>query len=195
MSKRVTDEKALLEGFPYSLGYDEDKLKLARSVSGLLAQAVADTEKAVIYARVDKLPEEALDILAKDFKVDWYDFEGTLQEKRKTVGECMAVHSFKGTKFAVETVLKSIYGRVRVREWFEYGGEPFHFSVDITGGGGDEEKRAKTLEKIRYYKNLRSVLDNVTFKAGVNAQTVALVGVKCSKIYKKTGSEVKVYGL
>lgn len=36
-----------------------------------------------IYTRIDELPEWLLDILARDFAVDWYDRSYTLEEKEK----------------------------------------------------------------------------------------------------------------
>ena len=36
-----------------------------------------------IYTRIDELPEWLLDILARDFAVDWYDRSYTLEEKKK----------------------------------------------------------------------------------------------------------------
>lgn len=195
MSKLVTDSMALLEGFPPSLARDENKEKMAESTAPLLAQIVSETDKASIFTQIDALPEWLLDILATDFKVDWYDYEGTIDEKRKTIRECMSIHRYKGTKYAVETALKSVYSKVAVNEWFEYGGEPFHFSVTINDSTNDREKRARILEKIQYYKNLRSVLDNVTFRLSIESKTVLNVGIKSGAFYKRIGGNVKSYGL
>lgn len=195
MSKLVTNEKALLEGFPPSLARDEDKEKMAESVVPVLAGLVSETDKASIFTQINTLPEELLDILAADFKVDWYDYEGTIEEKRKTIRECMFIHRYKGTKFAVETALRSVYSKAAVSEWFEYGGEPFHFSVTINDSTNDEEKRARILEKVRYYKNLRSVLDSVKFQIAIDTKTVLSIGIKSGSVYKRIGGNVKAYGL
>lgn len=195
MSRLVTDKTALLEGFPPSLARDEDKEKMAESTAPLLAQVVSETDKASIFTQIDTLPEWLLDILASDFKVDWYDYEGTIDEKRKTIQECMFIHRYKGTKFAVETALRSVYSKATVSEWFEYGGEPFHFSVTINDSTNDREKRSRILDKILYYKNLRSVLDNVTFKLAIEAKADLKLGIKSGSFYKRIGGEIKSYGL
>lgn len=195
MSKLVTDSMALLEGFPPSLAKGEDKEKMAESTAPLLAQVVSETDKASIFTQIDTLPEWLLDILAADFNVDWYDYEGNIEEKRKTIRECMSIHRYKGTKYAVETALKSVYSKVEVNEWFEYGGEPFHFSVTINDSTNDRDKRTRILEKIQYYKNLRSVLDNVIFKVAIEAKADLRVGFKCGNSYKRIGGNVKSYGL
>lgn len=195
MSEYVTDSKSILAAFPYTLSRDNDKLKLAESFSAEIAQLMSDTDKAAIYPRIDDLDEPLLDILAADLKVDWYDYEGTIEEKRKTIRECIDVHRYKGTKYAVETALKSVYDNVRVSEWFEYGGEPYHFKVTIYDSANDDEKRSRILDKIKYYKNLRSVLDDVIFMIGKSAEMPLKVGIKAGAIYKRIGSEVKMYGL
>lgn len=195
MSKLITDPAVILGTFPFSLSRDENKEKLAESIVDSLAELIADTDKEQIYTRISSLDEPLLDILAKDLKVDWYDYEGTLEEKRKTIAECIKVHRYKGTKYAVETALKGVYDNVSVTEWFEYDGEPFHFKVTIYDSTNDEGKRARVLEKIRYYKNLRSVLDDVIYEIGANAEAPIFIGITAGAIYKRIESEVKIYGL
>ncbi|MDE6727911.1 MAG: phage tail protein I [Oscillospiraceae bacterium] len=193
MSKYVTDRDAILATFPGALARDDDKLALVEGIADEIAQLMADTDKAAIFTRMDELDEPLLDILAADLKVDWYDYEGTLEEKRKTIRECIDVHRYKGTKFAVETALRGVYDNVKVSEWFEYGGEPFHFMVTIYDSSNDVEKRQRVLDKVKYYKNLRSVLDDVVFVVGANVEIPLFVGVKMGSVFKKIGSEVKIY--
>lgn len=180
---------------PEPLKNDETMLALGRAIASELQQNIQFARKTMIYPRIEELDEKLLDILASDFKVDWYDYEGTIEEKRKTIRECMFIHRYKGTKFAVETALRSVYSKATVSEWFEYGGEPFHFSVTIIDSTNDEEKRARILEKIRYYKNLRSVLDSVKFQIAIDTKTVMSIGIKSESVYKRIGGSVKAYGL
>ncbi|MCM1165687.1 MAG: phage tail protein I [Ruminococcus sp.] len=180
---------------PEPLKNDETMFALGRAIAGELQQNIQLARFTIIYPRIDELDETTLDILAGDFKVDWYDYEGTIEEKRKCIKECMFIHKYKGTKFAVKTALESVYSKVSVNEWFEYGGEPYHFNVDICGSTDDREKRARVLEKIQYYKNLRSVLDNVTFKIAIDTETVLHTAVRIGSVYKRIEAEVKVYGL
>lgn len=195
MSKLVDSASNILETFPGSLARDDDKQKLAAAISDKLAELMHETDKAAIFPAIDKLDAEMLDILASDFKCEWYDSSGTLEEKRKTIKDCLFMHRYKGTKFAVETALRSIYETVKVSEWFEYGGEPYHFRVEIFDSSNDTEKRQRILSKIEYYKNLRSVLDDVIFKAGANADLPITTAIKSGTIYKKIDTEVMIYGL
>ncbi|MCM1275450.1 MAG: phage tail protein I [Lachnospiraceae bacterium] len=161
MSKYITEGGDLLGAFPYSLARDEDKEKLAESISDELARTAADTEKALIFPEIDTLPEDLLDLLAVDFKIDWYDVESPVWNKRQTVKECILVHKYKGTKFAVETALHSMFLSAEVQEWFEYNGEPYHFKIVVYGSTSSNLKKLNS--KLLYAKNLRSVMDTVKF--------------------------------
>ncbi len=161
MSSYITDDKALLCSLPFALARDDDKENLAAAVANELVKLIVSTDNAAVFPRIDKLPEQALDILAYDLKIDWYEADAPIRNKRRAVKDCILVHKYKGTKYAVETALKSVYDSAKVAEWFEYGGEPFHFRVSIFGSAGSG---LKTLYlKIQYAKNLRSVMDNVVF--------------------------------
>ncbi len=193
MSRLLTDKSALLSVFP--LTRDENKEKLADAIADEFVELSSQSELAEIFLRVDELPEGVLDILADDLKVDWYDFEGSLEEKRKTIQECMNIHRYKGTKYAVEAALKGVYNEAFVKEWFEYGGEPFHFKVIIYDSSNDKEKRARILAKVQYYKNLRSVLEETVFEIGISSDIAVKASFRPGGIYKRINCEVKNYGL
>ena len=95
MSKTLAKKDALLAAFPYSLTRDTDKVKLADAVAGELIKTVAQSEYAAIFPRIDELPEEVLDILAADFKIQWYEVDAPVWNKRQAVKECMLVQGDK----------------------------------------------------------------------------------------------------
>ena len=138
---------------------------LAEALSELLAARPAEIERLRIYPAIDTLEEPLLDILARDFKVDWWDPEYSLEEKRRTLKDSWRVHRLLGTRAAVETAISAIYPHTQVLEWFEYGGEPYHFRLDIniTNDSIDSEKQRRVLERLNYYKSLRSHNDGVTY--------------------------------
>ena len=82
----------ILASLPAVLREDESMNALATAISGVLERRTEEIERAAIYARIDELPEELLDILARDFKVDWYDYDYTLEQKRRTLKDSFLVH-------------------------------------------------------------------------------------------------------
>ena len=155
----------LLRTLPDVLRNDESMAALAASIAQVLAQRPEEIQRLTIYPRIDELPEELLDILAYDFKVDWWDANYTLEEKRRTLKDSWRVHRMLGTKAAVETAISAIYPNTQVIEWFEYSGNPYHFRllIDATFEDVDPEKHQRVLERVDFYKNLRSVLDEIEY--------------------------------
>ena len=144
----ITKEN-LLASLPAVLANDDNMAALASAVAEVLAARVGEIERVSIYSQIDRLPNELLDILANDFKVDWWDANYTLEEKRRTLKDSWNVHRRLGTKAAVVLAISAIYPDTQVSEWWEYGGKPYHFKLLI--------------DAVAFYKNLRSVLDEVEY--------------------------------
>lgn len=155
----------LMRIFPPALIRDPAMVARANAIAELLTARLVEIDRARIIANIDGLDEAVLDILARDFKVDWWDADYSLEEKRRTLKSSWRVHKTLGTKAAVETAISAIYPRTTVLEWWEYGGEPYHFRLDIniTNDSIDSEKQRRVLERLNFYKSLRSHNDGVTY--------------------------------
>lgn len=164
MSNGLTAEN-VLRTLPEVLRNDESMYALAASIAGVLAARLEEIEQLMIYSRIDALPEALLDILAYDFKVDWWDGDYSLAEKRQTLKDSWQVHRMLGTKAAVEKAISAIYPETQVSEWFEYSGSPYHFRllIDATYEDVDPAKHQRVLARVEFYKNIRSVLDEVEY--------------------------------
>ncbi len=166
----------LMHSFPTVLGNSKKITAIAKAVSKQLVKNCELTRLITIYSRIDELPENLLDILAKDFKVDWWDPNYTLEEKRATLKSSWRVHRTLGTVGAIETAMSAIYPGIEVSEWFDYGGEPYRFKL-IIGEAADEEKHERVLEKLKFYKNARSKLDDIIYFEKCNADINVLCAI------------------
>lgn len=155
----------LLAVFPVALQRDQPSAALADVTARLLARRPEEIERLRIYPAIDRLDEGLLDILAYDFKVDWWDANYSLEEKRRTLKDSWRVHKLLGTKAAVEMAISAIYPQTTVQEWFEYGGRPYHFKLqlDLTGTFWTEERPRRILERVNFYKSLRSHVDGLEY--------------------------------
>jgi len=155
----------MLRALPDVLQQDPGWMALASAVATILEQRHEEIERLQIYSRIDYLPDDLLDILAFDFKVDWWDYNYTLEEKRQTLKDSWMVHRRLGTKYAVETAISAIYPHTKALEWFEYGGRPYHFQlqINITNDTVDSDRHRRVLERVAEYKNLRSRLDSIEY--------------------------------
>lgn len=165
--------EAMLSLLPLPLAQDETGAALAALVAGEMDEAGGELDRLGIFCRVDELEEALLDILAEDLKVDWYDGDYTVEQKRQTVKDSLRVHKVLGSRAAVETAVRAIFPESEVVEWWKYGGKPYHFRllIDAEAQQVDEEHRRKVLERVDCYKPLRSVLDEVEYRdAGASAE-------------------------
>lgn len=152
---------------PPALKNDPDMMALAQTISAQLQTTAAEVRKNIIYARIDELDEATLDVLAYDLHVDWYDYSYPIEVKRRTIRDSIQVHRRLGTKYAVEKALGAVYPGTKVEEWFEYGGDPYKFRVVIgaTEAGITAGRQAAVLDRVRFYKNLRSHLEQSVTKS------------------------------
>ena len=164
--------------FPPVLRNDSDFDGAARAIALKLEENISLSEYALVYSRIDGLSETVLDTLAYDFNIGWYDYSYSIEEKRRIIREAFKIFRFIGTKYAVETALRSIYPVAYVREWFEYGGKPYHFKAEIHDSANDREKCMKTIQKVRFTKNVRSVLDETVYIAAAQIKAPAFSGAK-----------------
>lgn len=178
MNRGITKENLLLI-LPPALTYDKSMVARASADAEALAARLAEIDRVRVISNIDGLDEAVLDILARDFKVDWYDPNYSLEEKRRTVKSSWRVHKTLGTKAAVETAIRAIYPKTDVVEWFEYeGGKPYHFrlNIDLTDTFGDETRPWRVLERVNFYKSLRSHLDQIVFTMQVKPAALHVGG-------------------
>lgn len=176
MNNIRTDD--LLRLLPHVLRKDQSFHAFAVVVAKQLRKVIDSIDIVTIYARIDALPEEVLDILAYDFKVDWWDYNYSVEQKRQTLKDSWLVHKHLGTKYAVETAISAIYPNSTVEEWFEFDGEPYTFRLHINASGVavDEKQNARVLDLTNYYKNLRSHLCGVQYVTEAKEKAVFRVG-------------------
>ncbi len=154
----------LVSILPSSISKDEEVRRVAEAVSDNLNLAAKLIPLVAVYARVDELPEEILDALAWQFHMDIYDDSADIEAKRNAVKTAIQYHRYKGTIWAVKEAAGAISQNAEIKEWFDYGGDPYHFKAIA-------EKPIATLEELRGLisamtnaKNVRSWLDGIEYK-------------------------------
>lgn len=159
------EESDYLSSAPAVLLADPGWKALLELESAYLQDTVGLIENAVIWARAAELSSRQMATLAYDLKADWWDESQTDAEKLKAFENIMAVHRMMGTKAAIVRGVEPVYPNTTVEEWWEYGGEPYHFRLQIRSATVDQDKLQSVLDRVKYYKNARSVMDEVAFLA------------------------------
>lgn len=143
----------------YGLLQDNHMQQLCDSVNLELRSLMNDSKFAQSSYDVDNASENILQHIAWQLNSELFFVGKTLSDKRKLVKEAIRLHRKKGTKYAVEHAIQLILPNVKVKEWFEYNGEPYHFRVI------NIEKRSlreilTVISLINIMKSLRSWIDN-----------------------------------
>lgn len=157
----------ILSALPDVLRRSEKLNALAAAIAKTLAADVAMVDRVRIYNAIDTLPEEIIDGLAYDFKVDWYNYDYSLTTKRALLKSSFDVHRRLGTRAAVVTAVQSVFPYSVVQEWNEYGGKPYCFRIVVNTTDHEDQEilddgfyRAVTL-----YKSFRSHLDGIMYRS------------------------------
>lgn len=87
---RITD------GLPRVLARQEWVIALSEALGLALGKTLDYTDESQIYTRLDTAPEAVLDVLAVDWKIDWYDTELTVEQKRRIVKTALTVRRLMG---------------------------------------------------------------------------------------------------
>lgn len=119
----------------------------------------------LIFTRIDELPESVLDILAWQFNVDWYESDGSIDEKREAINDALIIKKTQGTPAAVQRVVEIYFGDGRVEEWFDYGGVPGYFRVVTNNPSATGDQAALLIKAVNSVKNLRSRLESVIIES------------------------------
>ncbi len=152
---------------------DNDKKSLLPPHSTPLEHALAATTSRIDTIPVpvrnlwnpDLLHVDFLPFLAWALSVDAWDSNWSEARKRDVIKAAIAVHRVKGTPAALKAALNALGLGVQVKEWFEYGGKPYHFRLDVElSDTGLSRKEVETIEAVALaVKNERSKLEVLKF--------------------------------
>lgn len=115
-----------------------------------------------LSARAELLPH-----LAFMFDVDITGLsEG---EARRLILNAIEIHRYAGTLYAVKKALQVCFSEYEIKEWFDFGGKPFTFKLEVTIGTDlravfDAKKWIKARDLIYWAKNERSQLLGIDVK-------------------------------
>jgi phage tail P2-like protein len=141
-----------------------------------------ETDNLLVYL-VDTVDASALPHLAEQFHImgnEGWLYATTEQEKRALIKNAIELHRYKGTKYALRKVLEILNLNGKIKEWFEYSGEPYHFivSLDLRNRGYESTTEEQLLDLIEETKNVRSVMEtlevNLTTQADYRLRTAMI---------------------
>lgn len=168
MNSHGLTKENFMETLPPALRKDASVVALAEATAEVLARRLAEIDRVRIFSNIDHLDEPLLDVLAYDLKVDWYDYNYPIEAKRAVIKSSILVHKRLGTVYAVKSALGSVYPNSEVEEWFNYGGEPFHFQIVLNTAQSRAPAEFFSIKRtVDYYKRFSAHMDGVIFQCSI----------------------------
>ena len=153
------------------------KSKFDKKLDDLFALKLENLDLSVINTLASSCPARLLPILAQSFDAD---IDGLSEAAaRELIKNAFEIHFYSGTFYSLNKALKAFYSQCEIKEWHEYGGEPYRFKLILEAGenGISEASLKKTTEIIEAYKNVRSVYDGSVIKLASSANIYAGVSL------------------
>ena len=171
-------DTGLLEGLPPGIA-EQHWVKVIDAVyRERLKKELKVIERIHVYTAIDSLPEDLLDVLAVQFKVDWYRDDYQVETKRRVIKTAMEVRRYCGTEWAVKQAISAIYPNSEIVEWYDYGGTPGHWRlrVNITENADISYYTIKRMEDLLgYARRCTAHLEGISYLI-FNNTTTAYVG-------------------
>ncbi len=120
---------------PDVLKYRPDIQAFSYALHVQIAKICDLSERCKMLANIDALPEDVLDLLAIELQSIYYDTSLPIDKKRAVIKATLRWHWYGGTKASVEDYVRTVFGGGSVREWFEYGSDPYTFRIDADDTG------------------------------------------------------------
>ena len=117
----------------------------------------------LVYAFIDGAPEYVLDLLAVELRTRYYQTDFPVETKRSLIKNAILVALKDGTRFAVDSVIQSVFGEGYAEDWYEYEGTPNHYRIILESNGSFEvDTLVATIEGV---KRKTARLDGITINS------------------------------
>lgn len=138
MIKSLEDAR-IVDGLPSIVAEQDWAETISEALQGFHRKTLKYAKDSQIYTAIDTLPEDLLDILAVNWKIDWYDPTFSVERKRRIIETAIEIRRIMGTVRAVRLQADSINPGTYLEEWFEYNGDPgtYRLYVDISQSSED----------------------------------------------------------
>lgn len=143
-----------------------------------------------------KCPEVFLPYLAWAVGVEVWDNikgdtpEDVIKQKREVIKRWLDIRKLKGTRASIVRAFDAIGLVAELREWWEYGGEPYSFEIEVklatTGQIVTQERRELIVRLVNTLKPLRSTY-NLSLVSDYEADIYPDISVRQTKIVSYEG--------
>lgn len=146
---------------PEIFAYDPQVQALGYAINKAMQRLMDYCQNISIYAAIDTAPEQVLDLLAVELNTQYYDDTLNIDTKRALIKNTLIWYTNTGTPAAVTELVEAIFGSGEIEEWFEYGGDPYHFKIHTFNVAATDEMLRLAESLVGSVQNVRSHLEEV----------------------------------
>ena len=161
---------------PAALAKDPRTEALSYALNRAMQRLLGYCQNISVYAAIDALPEQMLDLLAVELNTQYYDDALSIRIKRKLIKNTLKWYMTTGTLASVEEAVAAVFGNGEVSEWFDYGGEPYHFKIYTSTMNTTDDMIQRLTDIVNSVQNVRSYLEEVIVEV-MQQSTVYFGGV------------------
>lgn len=152
----------VLKLIPSFMREETDNQAIAQFLSEKLRPLASEIAKLATWDQLQKLDHSELDALAEELRIFWYAKDYSLDSKRALIASSDKTYMQLGTKESVERVVSDIFGDSHVEEWYDYGGQPHYFQINIASSEAmHPEKEARLKRILEMVKRKSQWLDKI----------------------------------
>ena len=124
------EDAELVSVFPTCLKEDTDIVAISYAFKMAMQNLIQFARTIKLYANIDYVPEELLDLMAIEMRCQYYDEAMEIEIKRNVIKNTLAWYAKGGTVSAVNEMIRTVFGEGDMVEWYEFDGEPGTFYVE-----------------------------------------------------------------
>lgn len=146
---------------PENLANQTEIQALAYAVGRQVEKLLEYADGCRTYAAIYSMPENVLDLLAVELRTPSYDENFSIKVKRTLIAESLLFYAQMGTPAAVNRIIETIFQAGYISEWWEYGGQPFHFKAYTTNPAITSDDVEEFKRVLGTVKRLSAWLDEI----------------------------------
>jgi phage tail P2-like protein len=162
---------------PPQLRDDPLVVAVAAALDKILRQLAERIPVLSVWGQIDHMNDVDLDDAARELAIPWWRADVPIGVKRQVLKDAPAVLARLGTPWAVETVASAFFEGAWVQEWWEFGGQPGTFRIEVSDPVATEGREAEFLRLVDLVKRKSQHLVSVETTAKLAASRFVGVGL------------------
>lgn len=173
------EDAEIISVLPPILSSDPDIIAISYAYKMAMEKIINLSIQTLLYADIDHMDNEVLDLMALEFRTQYYDEGLPTDIKRQLVKNALGWYQRAGTPNAVKELINIVFGEGDIVEWFDFADPPY------TPGTFEIQTESRVTEELITYftnlihrvKNARSHIRRITILRNIGKKEYGGVGV------------------